>query len=97
MDTLIRPDMSKAFRVSLQEEPWMPSPSKGVFRQMLDRIGGEVARATSIVRYERDSAFAPHRHDAGEEFYVLDGVFSDEFGDYPVGTYVRNPPGSSHT
>jgi ChrR-like protein with cupin domain len=28
---------------------------------------------------------------------VLEGVFQDEHGDYPTGTYVRNPPTSSHT
>jgi hypothetical protein len=75
---------------------WTPSPAPGVTRRMLDRIGGEVARATSIVRYAPNSRFPVHRHDGGEEFYVLDGVFSDAAGDYPAGTYVRNPPGTSH-
>ncbi len=63
---------------------------------MLDRIGEEVARATSIVRYAPGSRFPVHGHELGEEFLVLDGVFSDESGDYPIGSYVRNPPGSSH-
>jgi anti-sigma factor ChrR (cupin superfamily) len=63
---------------------------------MLDRIGGEVARATTIVRYEAGSQFPSHVHDGGEEFLVLDGVFEDEHGQYPAGTYVRNPPGSRH-
>ena len=77
--------------------PWIPSPQAGVERRLLDRIGGEVARATSLVRYAPASAFPAHGHALGEEFLVLDGVFSDEHGDYPVGTYVRNPPGSHHT
>ena len=64
---------------------------------MLDRIGGEVARATSIVRYARQSRFSAHTHGGGEEFFVLEGVFQDEHGDYPPGTYVRNPPTSRHT
>ena len=76
---------------------WVRSPESGVDRLMLDRIGDEVARATSLVRYAADSAFARHEHGAGEEFLVLDGVFSDEHGDYGVGTYVRNPPGSGHS
>ncbi|MCL6683215.1 cupin domain-containing protein [Sphingomonas sp. SE158] len=63
---------------------------------MLDRVGDEVARATSIVRYAPRSAFSSHTHDGGEEFLVLDGVFQDEHGDYPAGTYVRNPPASHH-
>ena len=64
---------------------------------MLDRIGDEVARATSIVRYAPNSHFSPHTHGGGEEFLVLDGVFQDEHGDYPAGSYVRNPPTSRHT
>jgi hypothetical protein len=76
---------------------WTPSPIPGVDRRMLDRIGDEVARATSIVRYAPHSRFSAHTHGGGEEFLVLDGVFQDEHGDYPVGTYVRNPPASSHT
>src|SRR5215469_13150683 len=64
---------------------------------MLDRTGDEVARATSIVRYAPASRFAAHTHDGGEEFLVLEGVFQDEHGDYPAGSYVRNPPTSRHT
>jgi anti-sigma factor ChrR (cupin superfamily) len=76
---------------------WMPSPMPGVERRMLDRIGGEVARATSIVRYAPESHFSPHVHGGGEEFLVLEGVFQDEHGDYPAGSYIRNPPTSKHT
>ena len=75
---------------------WTPSPKLGVDRRILDRVGGEVARATSIVRYEPGASFERHLHVGGEEILVLEGVFSDEQGDYPAGTYIRNPPGSSH-
>lgn len=77
-------------------EAWVPSPMAGVHRRLLDRVGGEVARATSIVRYAAGSRFEHHAHGGGEEFLVLEGVFSDEQGDYPAGTYVRNPPGTGH-
>lgn len=76
--------------------PWVPSPTAGVERRLLDRLGDEVARATSIVRYAPGSRFPAHTHGGGEEFLVLDGVFSDESGDMPTGTYVRNPPGTRH-
>lgn len=76
---------------------WLASPMPGVERKPLDRVGGEVARATSIVRYAKGSKFSPHVHTGGEEFVVLDGVFQDESGDFPIGSYVRNPPQSSHT
>lgn len=75
---------------------WQDSPMPGVARHMLDRVGGEVARATSVVRYAAGSNFASHTHHGGEEFLVLEGVFSDQYGDYPAGTYIRNPPGTAH-
>jgi len=77
--------------------PWKSSPMPGVERRMLDRLGDEVARATTIVRYAPDSHFSPHVHTGGEEFFVLEGVFQDEHGDFPAGSYIRNPPESSHT
>ncbi len=77
--------------------PWIDSPMKGVKRRMLDRVGGEVARATTMVSYAPGSHFSAHEHTGGEEFIVLEGVFQDEHGDFPVGSYIRNPPQSSHT
>jgi ChrR Cupin-like domain len=76
---------------------WQASPMPGVERRLLDRIGDEVARATSIVRYAPESHFSPHVHGGGEAFLVLEGVFQDEHGDFPAGFYVRNPPQSRHT
>src|SRR5258707_15028353 len=76
---------------------WVASPMAGVGRRMLVRVGGEVARATSIVRYAPESRFSPPVHDGGEEFLVLDGVFQDEHGAFPAGSYIRNPPQSRHT
>jgi anti-sigma factor ChrR (cupin superfamily) len=75
---------------------WLPSPEPGVERRMLERSGDEVALATTLVRYAPNSRFPAHSHALGEEFLVLTGTFSDEDGDYPPGTYVRNPPGSRH-
>ena len=75
---------------------WRPSPAPGVTRRMLDRIGGEVARVTSVVRYAPGARFPAHAHTGGEEYLVLSGVFSDATGDFGEGTYVRNPPGTSH-
>jgi anti-sigma factor ChrR (cupin superfamily) len=93
---LINADFTQRVVIPTDEMPWIPSPQAGVERRMLDRIGGEVARATSLVRYAAASGFPAHGHTLGEEFLVLSGVFSDEHGDYPTGTYVRNPPLSHH-
>jgi hypothetical protein len=93
----INADYSKRVAVHAARLPWIPSPMKGVDRRMLDRVGGEVARATSIVRYAPHSHFSAHTHGGGEEFLVLEGVFQDEHGDFPAGSYIRNPPTSHHT
>lgn len=90
-------DLSQPVIVHAAELEWVPSPAAGVDRRMLYRVGGEVARATSIVRYAPNSSFPPHTHNGGEEILVLEGTFQDEHGDYPAGSYFRNPPGTSHT
>ena len=90
-------DFTQRVVVHADEVPWQESPMAGVSRRMLDRIGGEVARATTIVRYDPGSHFSSHVHTGGEEFIVLDGVFQDEHGDFPAGSYIRNPPQSEHT
>jgi anti-sigma factor ChrR (cupin superfamily) len=90
-------DFTKRVVVHAASLDWKASPMPGVERRMLDRIGDEVARATSIVRYAPESHFSPHVHGGGEEFLVLEGVFQDEHGDFPAGYYVRNPPQSHHT
>jgi hypothetical protein len=90
-------DFTRRAAVHSARLPWTPSPIAGVERRMLDRIGDEVARATSIVRYAPKSHFSAHTHGGGEEFLVLEGVFEDDQGDFPAGCYIRNPPTSSHT
>jgi len=92
----INDDLTVPVIVHAAQIPWKASPAAGVDRRMLFRIGDEVARATSIVRYAPHSAFPRHTHGGGEEIVVLDGVFQDEHGDYPAGSYFRNPPGTSH-
>ena len=80
------------------EENWRSSPSDGVKRLYLDRADlSEYTSATSIVKFDKNSKFSGHAHQNGEEFFVLEGIFSDEYGDYPKGTYVRNPHGSCHS
>ena len=94
---LLNADLNQRVVIQTDKIPWVDSPMAGVQRRMLERDGDEVARATTIVRYAPDSSFSAHTHGGGEEYLVLEGVFSDEHGDYPAGTYVRNPVGSTHT
>ena len=97
MSTLLNADFEQRVVIRPKDYQWVPSPMPGVERMMLDRIGDEVARATSIVRYAPHSQFSSHTHDGGEEIFVLDGVFADEHQPYPQGSYLRNPIGTSHT
>ena len=90
-------DFSERVVVRPEDYNWVDSPMPGVERMMLDRVGEEVARATSLVRYAPNSTFSRHEHGGGEEFFVLEGEFGDEHGTYPAGTYVRNPIGTAHS
>ena len=89
-------DFGQRVFVETEKQDWIPSPSSKVWRKPLEREQAESGHTTSIVRFGPDSVFPQHAHPLGEEILVLEGVFSDEHGDYGPGTYIRNPPGSRH-
>lgn len=93
---LINADFSCRAALAPEHYQWVQSPQNGVERVMLDRVGAEKARATSIVRYAPESNFPHHLHPGGEEILVLSGTFSADNSHYPAGWYLRNPPTSGH-
>ena len=93
---MLNMDFSQKVIIQTGDQEWIPSPAGGVLRKPLAREEAERGHATSIVRYEPGASFNRHEHPLGEEILVLEGVFSDETGDYGKGTYLRNPPGSGH-
>lgn len=93
---LINADFTRRATLAPEHYQWVSSPQSGVERVMLDRVGAEKARATSIVRYAPNSYFPHHLHPGGEEILVLSGTFSADNIDYPAGWYLRNPPNSGH-
>ena len=93
---MLNMDFSKTVVINTGAMEWQASPAQGVQRKPLSREEKESGHATSVVRYAAGASFKRHEHPFGEEILVLDGVFSDETGDYPAGTYFRNPPGSGH-
>lgn len=97
MNTNLNADFNQRVVIKPEDHKWVDSPMPNVTRMMLDRVGAESARATTIVKFEPNSEFSEHTHIGGEEFYVLEGVFSDEHNDHGKGSYVRNPIGTSHT
>jgi anti-sigma factor ChrR (cupin superfamily) len=94
--SMLNADLTERVVIETNVVSWVLSPQPGVWRRMLERAGAESGRATSIVRFDPRSSFPSHEHPQGEEIFVLEGVFSDEQGDYPAGTYLLNPPGSKH-
>lgn len=95
-EEMLHLDFAQRVVLSTREQPWESSPAPGVERKKLARADGEQGHATSVVRYAAGARFPSHGHPGGEEIFVLEGTFSDETGDYPAGTYLRNPPGFSH-
>ncbi len=94
--SMLNLDFTQRVVINTNEMSWTASPAGGVLRKPLERADEESGHATSIVRYEKGASFQRHTHPLGEEIFVLEGVFSDETGDYGKGCYIRNPPGSSH-
>ena len=93
---MLNMDFSQRVVVDTTRQDWTPSPAGGVRRKPLAREEAERGHATSLVQYEPGASFSRHEHPLGEEILVLEGVFSDETGHFPAGTYLRNPPGSGH-
>ncbi|MFK8013173.1 MAG: cupin domain-containing protein [Marinicellaceae bacterium] len=90
-------DFSKKIQIKTSEMDWQKSPSPDVLRKPLARANKESGHATSVVKYLPGAKFKQHTHNKGEEIFVLEGTFSDENGDYPQGSYLRNPDGTSHS
>jgi len=72
---------------------WRPGLVSGLEVLALDQFG---AAHTALVRWAPGTVFSKHRHFGGEEIFVLEGTFQDEYGRYPIGTWIRNPHMSSH-
>lgn len=92
----IHGDFTRPVALATAAMAWQPSPAAGVWRKRLELVAGDPPRLTTIVRFEAGSAFDEHGHPRGEEFLVLRGTFSDASGDFPAGSYVRNPSGWRH-
>jgi anti-sigma factor ChrR (cupin superfamily) len=93
----INGDLNQRVSVATASMPWSPSPSPSVWRKRVHRVGpAESGQVTSVVRYDAGSHFPAHEHPDGEEILVLEGVFTDDRGDWPAGTYLLNPEGYRH-
>ena len=94
---MVNADFALKAVMNTQDMNWEPSPVPGVERKYLDRVGGEVAIASTVVKYAANSSFTRHAHGGGEEIFVIKGVFYDEHDRYPTGTWIRSPRYSKHS
>ena len=93
----INDDLSERASMHTAKMEWTPSPSDTVWRKRLHLVGEpESGQVTSVVRFAPDAEFSAHDHPGGEEILVLEGVFSDERGDWSAGSYLLNPEGFRH-
>jgi anti-sigma factor ChrR (cupin superfamily) len=90
---LLNADFSQRVVIATNDLAWVPSPQAGVERRMLDRIGAEVARATSLERLAAGVALPAVECRGGEEIFLVSGDLVDASGSYVAGSWIRNPPG----
>jgi len=97
MNESLNGDLTRRVAVDTTRMDWTASPSGTVWRKRVHLVGPpESGQVTTVVRYDPNSSFPPHDHPDGEEIFVLEGIFSDEHGDWPAGTYLLNPEGFRH-
>ncbi|MBL4621332.1 MAG: cupin domain-containing protein [Immundisolibacteraceae bacterium] len=88
------PDDQQFVRSDCNQGNWQSSDRPGLQILPLHSYNDE---EVALQRLAAGARPEPHSHAGGEEIYVLDGEFSDEHGHYPAGTWLRQPPGSSHS
>jgi anti-sigma factor ChrR (cupin superfamily) len=81
-------------RIDTLSEPWRAGLVPGLSVMPLHSHDGI---NTALVKWAPQTRFNTHTHPGGEEIFVLDGLFQDEAGDYPAGTWLRSPRWSRHT
>ena len=89
----LEPEDNQRIVVDTAAMPWYQGLVDGLTVMPLAEFG---TCHTALVRWAAGTRFNPHRHYGGEEIYVLDGVFEDEYGRYPAGTWLRSPHLSAH-
>lgn len=71
---------------------WQES-RQGLRKLVLHEYGNEKVQLVDI---PAGTELTLHKHEGGEEVYILRGTYSDEFGVYKAGSWIRYPHGSEH-
>jgi anti-sigma factor ChrR (cupin superfamily) len=94
--TSIHSDFSQRIVITPKDYLWQSSLIGGVEQMVLEHAVGDGLRSSSIIRYIKNSILTGRLH-GNQEFYVLEGIYSDESGEHAAGSYLRYPAGVSHT
>jgi anti-sigma factor ChrR (cupin superfamily) len=89
----MHPDDQQRVVIDTRQSSWKPGLVDGLQVMPLHSYGTE---QVALVKWAAGTQFPQHQHRGGEEIFVLEGVFEDEYGTYPQGTWIRNPVGSMH-
>lgn len=89
-------DFSQRVVIHPSDKQWGETQMSGVRFQLLEACCLPYPRRTLVLDCKPGSVINKHDSQMEVEFFVLDGEIADENGNYPKGTYVRNPNGSSH-
>jgi anti-sigma factor ChrR (cupin superfamily) len=87
------PQDQQQVAINPKRSTWYPGLVPGLTVMPLSEFE---TQHTALVRWAPGTRFNPHRHFGGEEIYVIDGVFEDEYGRYPAGSWLRSPHLSAH-
>jgi anti-sigma factor ChrR (cupin superfamily) len=87
------PESAEREALDTRHSTWYPGLVPGLSVMPLMRQG----TGSTLVKWAPQTYFSTHQHFGGEEIFVVSGVFSDEHGTYPEGTWIRSPHMSRHT
>jgi hypothetical protein len=91
---LAPPGDTQTVRIDTRRATWHAGLVPGLTDMPLHEHSGI---STALVKWAPCTRFTPHTHPGGEEILVLEGLFQDENGAYPAGSWLRNPRWSRHT
>ena len=78
-----------------ESTPWKQTRHPGIAIKFF-REDPETGDATVLIRMAPGKGYPPHRHNGVEEIYVVQGGYTDRWGEHREGDYVCNEAGSAH-
>ena len=94
----VNAEANKVAMVDTHAAPWEPTEWPGIRRKVLEFVNHpKMGRETSILRLDAGASLPATTLADRMDLFVLEGACADEHGSYGEHTFVRNPPGLTHT